>query len=428
MERLSERGMVGEDGGEDGFGHYPADSCEERLRESKNAIGSVKDWNLMKTLTNPFERIFMHKRECVYNGQGKTKPPVSRAFYKLWEIMHALEGRHFGFLKGSGALSFAFLAEAPGGFVESVVTARRKSAPAFCGKDTHYGISLFCPTRHAVPVWRLGSAWMESNRVRLSTGTRADGNLDDRENVESFISVCGGDGSCDMVTGDGGVDFSSNFNEQENTMQRLIAIELYVALRLLKDGGSFVIKIFDFFSLETKKLFACVKQAFDEVTICKPKSSRPANSEKYLVASKPNRNRLKVISCLHRHIYLDEAIVFNEEETIGNDLVCFGVIAAKFAAAQISNITATLQLSGASLDRETLRRLCREQNENAKAWWRRFPPGESFARFSRLEGARELDLPQRRHFVPDNQRVRVLEENLHRVAQVCAPCEGGEVL
>ena len=62
-----------------------------------------------------------------------------------------------------------------------------------------------------------------------------------------------------------------------------------------KKGGNFVLKIFDIFTLPTIQIIFILSSVYDNVYICKPNTSRIANSEKYLVCKnyKHNRNIIK---------------------------------------------------------------------------------------------------------------------------------------
>ena len=53
---------------------------------------------------------------------------------------------------------------------------------------------------------------------------------------------------------------------------------------ILKKGGHFVLKIFDIFTHNTLNLIYFLSKFFKDVYIIKPFSSRPANSEKYIVS------------------------------------------------------------------------------------------------------------------------------------------------
>jgi hypothetical protein len=86
-----------------------------------------------------------------------------------------------------------------------------------------------------------------------------------------------------LVTADGGFDYSNNFNGQEINSCQIIFSEMVVALNILKKGGVFICKIFDIFSLTMIQILYILSLSFHKVHIYKPETSRPANSEKYLV-------------------------------------------------------------------------------------------------------------------------------------------------
>ena len=55
--------------------------------------------------------------------------------------------------------------------------------------------------------------------------------------------------SMDIITGDGGFDFSVNYNKQEEKSISLIFAQCIYASIMQKVGGSFILKIFDLFTL-----------------------------------------------------------------------------------------------------------------------------------------------------------------------------------
>jgi cap1 methyltransferase len=87
----------------------------------------------------------------------------------------------------------------------------------------------------------------------------------------------------DMITGDGGFDFSLDFNNQERDMSKLLFGQIAYALSMQKLGGSFILKIFDCFMPHTMDMLALLSSFYAKVYITKPQTSRYANSEKYVV-------------------------------------------------------------------------------------------------------------------------------------------------
>ena len=54
--------------------------------------------------------------------------------------------------------------------------------------------------------------------------------------------------SMNIITGDGGFDFSIDFNKQEQLAYRMIFCEIVTALSIQKLGGTFICKIFDIYT------------------------------------------------------------------------------------------------------------------------------------------------------------------------------------
>ena len=87
----------------------------------------------------------------------------------------------------------------------------------------------------------------------------------------------------DIITADGGFDFSIDFNKQETLAVRLILTQVLYAITLQSRNGTFILKMFDLFykpSVEIIYLLSCL---YNKVFIIKPNTSRYANSEKYIV-------------------------------------------------------------------------------------------------------------------------------------------------
>ena len=87
----------------------------------------------------------------------------------------------------------------------------------------------------------------------------------------------------DIITGDGGFDFSVDFNQQEAQIARLLFGQMAFALSMQKRGGSFILKIFDCFMQPTLDILAILSACYEKVYLTKPQTSRYANSEKYIV-------------------------------------------------------------------------------------------------------------------------------------------------
>jgi hypothetical protein len=204
---------------------------------------------------------------------------VSRSFYKLIEIIHDVVGIEF-VRNRKDAMTCAFLAEGPGGFIEAFIDLRRNIRGEGV-VDGLFGMTLQSQCKK-IPRWRVGREYLQANPVNFLTGVDKTGNLYNIENIDDLVNTIG-ENKCDLVTGDGGFDFSSDYDSQEVASLKLIAAELYAVLRLQRTGGCSVIKVFDLWKSSTHAILDIVYKSYKDVYLFKPLTSRPANSEKYLV-------------------------------------------------------------------------------------------------------------------------------------------------
>jgi hypothetical protein len=167
------------------------------------------------------------------------------------------------------------LAEGPGGFIEAILYHRRQR------EDLYYGMTLLEKDKD-IPVWdKCQRNLMKNNKnIHIEEGD-GTGNLLHLENLlyvkEKHAHTM------DFVTGDGGFDFSHDFNQQEESAINLIFAEVCFAMVLQKKGGSFVLKVFDTYTSTMTEIIYLLTYLYEEVIFIKPTMSRPANSEKYLV-------------------------------------------------------------------------------------------------------------------------------------------------
>jgi 23S rRNA U2552 (ribose-2'-O)-methylase RlmE/FtsJ len=225
---------------------------------------------------NDYETIHINARNKPYTNYGIAKySPISRAFFKLWEIIHDIPNL-LDMITVDKPFYMGGLAEGPGGFIECISHIRRNIPSS--NNDKYYGITLRPTTSH-IPGWR-----RHLPNLRVSYGADGTGNLYNPDNLINFRSiVCEDVESLDLVTADGGFDFSSDYEHQETTIKQLLYAEIMGAMLTLRRGGTFILKIFDCFEPATMDLLWILACRFDTVYITKPYSSRPANSEKYAV-------------------------------------------------------------------------------------------------------------------------------------------------
>lgn len=171
---------------------------------------------------------------------------ASRAYYKMDEIFK------------SCALPYPttslHLCEAPGGFVQWL--ARNHPTPAAW---TWTALSIS------------GGPAFRTDLLPMDRGVAITGS------VFTFDY----NASADLVTADGAVEMNHEHVEEEHA--ELLWAQANVALRCLAAGGDFVIKFFEGRLRDTHLFIALLTTRFQHVSIIKPHTSRPTNSERYLV-------------------------------------------------------------------------------------------------------------------------------------------------
>lgn len=86
-----------------------------------------------------------------------------------------------------------------------------------------------------------------------------------------------------FMMADGGFSVEGQENIQEILSKQLYLCQCLVALKIVRVGGHFVTKLFDIFTPFSAGLVYLMYRCFDEISIFKPNTSRPANSERYLI-------------------------------------------------------------------------------------------------------------------------------------------------
>jgi 23S rRNA U2552 (ribose-2'-O)-methylase RlmE/FtsJ len=169
------------------------------------------------------------------------------------------------------------LAEGPGGFIEALLHRRNNKS------DKYIGMTLIDNDNDPnIPAWKKTSDFLNKNpNVVIETGADNTGNILSLENLVYCKNKYGS--SMDIITGDGGFDFSLDFNNQEISISRLLFAQMCFAVSMQKKRGIFILKIFDCFMEHSVDILYILSSFYDKVYIIKPQTSRYANSEKYIV-------------------------------------------------------------------------------------------------------------------------------------------------
>jgi 23S rRNA U2552 (ribose-2'-O)-methylase RlmE/FtsJ len=256
----------------------------------ENITYKEKQWDTYKKYTNPCEYIHTlipYKKRSV----SKYKP-LSRSFFKMIEITQL-----FDMLHENGHIKTFHLAEGPGGFIESIAWKRRSK------DDQYIGMTLLYDNNDPnIPAWKkIQHILKEYPNISIENGVDRTGNILNFNNFLYCIEKYGQ--IMDYITGDGGFDFSIDFNRQEETIGRLLFAQIAYALCMQKKGGVFILKIFDSFMQHTIDFIALLSASYKKVYLTKPQTSRYANSEKYLVCIDYIGADKKIISDQFQRMY-----------------------------------------------------------------------------------------------------------------------------
>ena len=231
-------------------------------------------------------------------------PIINRAFYKYWEIINVFQI----FDTYTDIDTIFHCAEAPGGFIqgsniylqlENYVPLQQKIEIPFVDEDGFttvskrkkkqeksykiYTISL----NKDLPQYKTYNLPSYNKRIVnknicVTYGKNNTGDINNLDNIHYIKGLIGHTGNY-LVTADGGFDEGNDFNNKEQLHYFLILNEIYSALCLQKTTGFFILKVFDIFTTTSVHLLYLLNLVYSEVYIYKPKTSRPTNSEKYII-------------------------------------------------------------------------------------------------------------------------------------------------
>jgi len=232
-------------------------------------------------------------------------PIINRAFYKYWEIINV-----FNIFENHSETDTIFhCAEAPGGFIQGsniyfqlnnrnnnknnnkvikqidedgfITICKKKKSQEHCYKIYTISLNKDLPEYKDYNLPSYNKRVINKN-VRITYGKDNTGDINNLDNINDIKKMINSLG-CDLVTADGGFDEGTDFNNKEQLHYLLILNEIYSAICIQKISGNFILKVFDIFTETSINLLYLLNLIYSEVYIYKPKTSRPTNSEKYII-------------------------------------------------------------------------------------------------------------------------------------------------
>lgn len=282
-----------------------------RLRYSKESespmekYGYDEELNIFRSKIDNIEGdIWKKVRWYINKYDFQVKDPIiNRAFYKYWEIINEFDI----FEEYEHRELILHCAEAPGGFIQGtniylqidryVDEVKDNNEKNVVDKDGFevvkrkktikkdyiiYSISL----NKDLPQYKMYNLPTYNKNILnkyiyITYGKDNTGDINNIENVKYIERMT--KSSFYLITADGGFDEGTDFNNKEQLHYSLILNEIGTAIRLQKYNGHFILKMFDIFTETSIHLLYLLSLCYKSVYIYKPKTSRPTNSEKYII-------------------------------------------------------------------------------------------------------------------------------------------------
>ena len=264
----------------------------EKLNVCRNKIDNIDSdsWKKVRWYIN------------VYDFQVKD-PIINRAFYKYWEIINEFEI----FEDYNQNEIILHCAEAPGGFIQgtniylqidrtsnmiykktkqeidedgftTVKNKRRQNKPDYKIYTISLNKDLPQYKHYNLPSYNKN---IINKYLSISYGKDNTGDINNFENINQIKTMA--EKPFYLVTADGGFDEGTDFNHKEQLHYSLILSEVFCAINVQKQNGHFILKVFDILTETSIHLLYLLSKCYKEVYIYKPKTSRPTNSEKYII-------------------------------------------------------------------------------------------------------------------------------------------------
>jgi len=233
-----------------------------KLMQAKSSLDHIpsKEFRVARKKANPYEAIGKHIFQ-------------NRAALKMANLDHL-----FDLTSSAGNdtyLYFADICGGPGGFTEYIYWRKKDKAKG-------WGITLKGPYDWKLHIFRADAS---HDNFEIDYGEDGTGDILKSQNIRHFANrvLSARAQGVDLVMGDGGIGVEGEENFQEFKVQRLILCQFLIMFNILAKGGKFACKIFDVFTPFTVGLIYILYRHFERICIIKPYTSRPANSERYVI-------------------------------------------------------------------------------------------------------------------------------------------------
>ncbi|XP_034756159.1 cap-specific mRNA (nucleoside-2'-O-)-methyltransferase 1 [Etheostoma cragini] len=228
-----------------------------------------------RTRSNPYEMI---RGGIFLNRAAMKMSNIDYCFDQMFTNPKDSQGKPLTKDREGELLYFGDVCAGPGGFSEYILWRRRWHAKGF-------GMTLKGPCDFKLEDFY--SAPSELFEPYYGEGgVDGDGDITRPENItafRNFVLESTERRGLHFLMADGGFSVEGQENIQEILSKQLLLCQFLTAISTLRTGGHFVCKTFDLFTPFSVGLVYLLYHCFDRICLFKPVTSRPANSERYIV-------------------------------------------------------------------------------------------------------------------------------------------------
>ena len=235
--------------------------CDINLYNTLHTLKNYYDhplYNKVRDIVNPFENI----GKSIFSNRAGVKLANIDAVLNITNYKFTFDTKYT-----NDNFTFCDIASGPGAFTEYL----QYRFPNAKG----YGITI----RHKQNDWNQKIINMKNFDVFYGPDNTGDLYI----NCLNFIVFVKKNkpAGVDLITGDGA--FDSVYDNQEFLSSRLLLTQIIVGIDCTKINGNFVVKVLDTVTEFSAQIIYILSLCFKSIILFKPASSRPANSERYLV-------------------------------------------------------------------------------------------------------------------------------------------------
>eukprot|EP01112_Ceratiomyxa_fruticulosa_P014074 TRINITY_DN4007_c0_g1_i1.p1 TRINITY_DN4007_c0_g1~~TRINITY_DN4007_c0_g1_i1.p1 ORF type:complete len:793 (+),score=204.64 TRINITY_DN4007_c0_g1_i1:106-2379(+) len=250
---------------------YCDPSIVEELNENKRSVRHLPEKVFLdaRFKANPYEKI----GKAIFQNRSALKMANLDTMFELTQTPE------------NEVLTFADVCGGPGGFTEYILWRKMGGGIKEGSGNGAIGWGI---TLTGIDDWKLDKFNDDAPTINFNRcyGQDTTGNILNPQNILNFSEVINRatqNAGVGLVLADAGISVEGEEVNQEVRTKQLILCQVLTALNVLKAGGCFVCKIFDCFTPFTVGLLYIMYRYFGKISMIKPYTSRPANSERYII-------------------------------------------------------------------------------------------------------------------------------------------------